>query len=293
MISLIKIRYLFVRPSWVSIVCISLFSFIFVTGCGDNNILQPEANNSKHVNPVKANQLKNSGSLNKFSGEELYRGIFLAHGQVAEQIPEIRDYLMITNHIKDKHQLSAIEALQERIIDAIKISEPDFFDSFERAMTSGDHLIIQEKLAKTSEITLTAISGMPEIKKLRQELKKNPDLVEQVMDDLKKYEDITQIDDAELQRALNISILQVLDSDEVEIQPNASIVVFIFAAAAVVAAVTIVAAQSYAVALNIAGAINVAAAVVAWVEVVAPEVESVNGKSLLGERIVHSIATIL
>src|SRR5690554_6723660 len=145
---------------------------------------------------------------------------------------------MITNHIKDKHQLAAIEALQERIIDAIKNSDPDFFDSFERAMTSGDHLIIQEKLAKTSEITLTAISGMPEIQKLRQELKKNPNLIEQVMDDIKQHEDITQIDDAELQRALNISILQVLDSDEVEIHPNASIVVFIFAAAAIVAAVT-------------------------------------------------------
>jgi len=205
-----------------------------------------------------------------FSGAELYRGIILAHGPVAGMIPEIRDQLLPPRVAQDRQLRRAMEMFQDRLIEEIGLTHPQFFDDFAAAMRSGDHLAVQEGLERAARVTLETLSNMHEVAALRAALKEDPGRMRGFLDALKQNPQAAGIDDATIQKAIELAIARGLDQAEAPQDPytvDSSIVVVLVAVAAIVAAITVVLAQSYAAVLNIAGAVNVALVVVAWTSV--------------------------
>jgi hypothetical protein len=203
----------------------------------------------------------------EFSGMDLYRGIILAHGPVAGLIPEIRDQLVPPGLLQDRQLRRAMEMFQDRLIEEIALTHPRFFDEFAAAMRSGDHLAVQDGLEKAARVTLDTLSGMHEVAALRAALKEDPGRMRGFLDALKQNPEAAGIDDATIQKAIELAIARGLEQDEAPQDPytvDSSVVVVLVAVAAIVAAITVVLAQSYAAALNIATAVNVAVVVVAW-----------------------------
>lgn len=236
-----------------------------------------------------------------FSGADLYRGIILAHGPVAGLIPEIRDQLVPPRFAQDRQLRRAMEMFQDRLIEEIGLTHPQFFDGFAAAMKSGDHLAVQEGLEKAGRVTLETLSNMHEVAALRAALKEDPGRMRAFLDVLKQNPEAAGIDDATIQKAIELAIARGLDQAEAPQDPytvDSSIVVVLVAVAAIVAAITILLAQSYATALNLAVAVNVAVVAVAWTWVYATSSDGKRHKGitrlpLSREQMVDSIVLAL
>lgn len=236
----------------------------------------------------------------EFSGMDLYRGIILAHGPVAGLIPEIRDQLVPPGLLQDRQLRRAMEMFQDRLIEEIALTHPKFFDEFAAAMRSGDHLVVQDGLEKAARVTLDTLSGMHEVAALRAALKEDPGRMRGFLDALKQNPGAAGVDDATLQRAIELAIARSIDQEDTQDPPSVdtSVVVVLVAVAAIVAAITIALAESYAAALNIAAAVNVYVAVVAWTWVYATSSDGKRRKAasrlpLSREQMVDSIVLAL
>jgi hypothetical protein len=236
----------------------------------------------------------------EFSGMDLYRGIILAHGPVAGLIPEIRDQLVPPGLLQDRQLRRAMEMFQDRLIEEIALTHPKFFDEFAAAMRSGDHLEVQDGLEKAARVTLDTLSGMHEVAALRAALKEDPGRMRGFLDALKQNPRAAGVDDATLQRAIELAIARSIDQEDTQDPPSVdtSVVVVLVAVAAIVAAITIALAESYAAALNIAAAVNVAVVAVAWTWVYATSSDGKRRKAasrlpLSREQMVDSIVLAL
>ena len=236
----------------------------------------------------------------EFSGMDLYRGIILAHGPVAGLIPEIRDQLVPPGLLQDRQLRRAMEMFQDRLIEEIALTHPKFFDEFAAAMRSGDHLAVQDGLESAARVTLDTLSGMHEVAALRAALKEDPGRMRGFLDALKQNPGAAGVDDATLQRAIELAIARSIDQEDTQDSPSVdtSVVVVLVAVAAIVAAITIALAESYAAALNIAAAVNVYVAVVAWTWVYATSSDGKRHKAasrlpLNREQMVDSIVLAL
>jgi ribosomal protein S12 methylthiotransferase accessory factor YcaO len=101
------------------------------------------------------------------------------------------------------------------------------------------------------------------------------------VDALRQNPQAAGIDDATIQKAIELAIARGLEQADAPQDPytvDSSIVVVLVAVAAIVAAITVVLAQSYAATLNIATAVNVAVVVVAWTWVYATTGGGGDGK---------------
>jgi len=216
-----------------------------------------------------------------FTGPDLYRGIILAHGPVADLIPEIRDQILPPRVAQDRQLRRAMEMFQDRLIEEIGLTHPQFFDDFAAAMRSGDHLTVQEGLETAARVTLDTLSNMHEVAALRAALKEDPGRMRAFVDALRQNPQAAGIDDATIQKAIELAIARGLEQADAPQDPytvDSSIVVVLVAVAAIVAAITVVLAQSYAATLNIATAVNVAVVVVAWTWVYATTGGGGDGK---------------
>lgn len=275
-----RYRRLFVRSWFLIPLCAVFLGFVVLDGTGFAAPARPAAP--------------------EFSGMDLYRGIILAHGPVAGLIPEIRDQLVPPGLLQDRQLRRAMEMFQDRLIEEIALTHPKFFDEFAAAMRSGDHLAVQDGLDNAARVTLDTLSGMHEVAALRAALKEDPGRMRGFLDALKQNPGAAGIDDATLQKAIELAIARGIDQGDTQDPPSGdtSVVVVLVAVAAIVAAITIALAQSYAAALNIAAAVNVAVVAVAWTWVYATSSDGKRRKAasrlpLSREQMVDSIVLAL
>jgi cannibalism toxin, SdpC family len=99
--------------------------------------------------------------VSALTGEQLYRGIILAEGPVADLLPELRDNMKMENFISDKGQLAEISKANDQVIETMKKLSPGFFDTFKKDIQSGDHLRIRGALESALKVTQAALSTMP------------------------------------------------------------------------------------------------------------------------------------
>ncbi len=267
-----SVRRSFGTPPWIAAICVALA--VFVTRATDTS---------------GADRLRASA---RFSGVDLYRGLVLAHGPVADLIPEIRDHYRVTSFVTDPEHLQLVEAVQQRILQAVAAVDPAFFATFAALVRSGDPLAIQRGLELAAGTTLAAIAGIPEVQQLRQRAREDPGVRQRILSEIRAVEGLERISDEDLGLAVDLILADSLDlGARGNVAPDGSIVVIIVAVAAIVAAVTVVAAQSYAAALNIATSVNIVAAAVFWVTIFVADINA--GSRLLQEQLVHSVATLL
>lgn len=219
-----------------------------------------------------------------YDGQTLFRGIVLGQGEVAQLIPEIRDHYMVENFATSDEQLREIFDFQDRLLAAIAVSDPAYFEGFKTVMESGDHLRIQRKLDESALVVWKAIMTLPEGRALLvhpEGLAAHLDLeataeIAALMDI-----DVSTLDAAEVEEALAWLASQAggpADKAEEVLQPTfLAIACAIFFAVAVhnVAAVTA----------------TVAAAVAVTVKLALPD--RVAAEGLLEEQLINSIALTL
>lgn len=107
-----------------------------------------------------------------YSGEELYRGIVLVQGPVADSIPEIRDNLKLENFQISRKMLATVRRAEDQIIAQIRVTKPAFFATFKAQMESGDHLVIQKGLWDAGVVTQAAVEALPGTKLAKARLAK-------------------------------------------------------------------------------------------------------------------------
>ena len=120
------------------------------------------------------------------TGEDIYRGVVFADGPVADMVPVIRDHARLSDRIKDAKQLQDVRKVQDRLIRAIQKSDPGFFDTFARDMRSGNPQAVDRALRSASAVSLRAAAAQPEVEKLRELKKSNPERYREVREALAK-----------------------------------------------------------------------------------------------------------
>jgi SdpC family antimicrobial peptide len=111
--------------------------------------------------PPSGNVEVQATNVSSLSGEQLYRGIILADGPVADLLPEIRDNVKLDNFITDKEQLATISKANDQVVDQVRKVRPDFFDSFKKDIQSGDHLLIRRGMQDALTLTQAVVSKLP------------------------------------------------------------------------------------------------------------------------------------
>jgi SdpC family antimicrobial peptide len=232
------------------------------------------------------------------SGEELFRGILLADGPVADMLPEIRDQIRPMLVVNAEPRLRrAIVFFQDELIEALGRRDPAFFDDFAAAMRSGDRLRLQRTLVGAGHATVAALRESPAIRAVGRDLKADPARQRALYQALRSEPGLEALSDADLEAAVaSMAALAVEPVDEEPVEspdPDSSIVAVLVAVAAVAGAITVAVASSYAGAINVVLAVNFYVAVVATYQVYVTRSPTIvpDGTTLLQEQLVDSIAT--
>jgi SdpC family antimicrobial peptide len=249
--------------------CVSLAAFgLTTTGCSEVAGI---------VAPAEA-----APAAASYSGEELYQGLVLGWGPVAEALPFVRQHYSVTRFENDPAQLQLFEAVQARIVSSIATERPDFFGRFAERIQSGDHFEIDKALREASEVTAVAVRSMPEMESLRAELATNQELREAVRASLSPQGAEMGMDPEEL-ASLALAFLSA-EGDQAY-DPGTQWVAFAafltFAVAVNVAAVATVALVSVAVVTKM-GAVDITATEAAMA--------GTTGRRLLEDRFIHAVA---
>lgn len=95
----------------------------------------------------------------RHSGEDLFRGIFLASGYVAEALPEIRDY-QASRFIQNQEQLAEIKRKQDLVVAEVARLAPGFFYDLEQTVSGKNPVLIRTKLEQGVALLQTALSRL-------------------------------------------------------------------------------------------------------------------------------------
>lgn len=99
-------------------------------------------------------------AVQDFDGETLYRGLVQWRGPAADLVPEVQEVKdLLREPFNDpglQKYAAEIDEVHDRLLAAIPAIDPTFFDRFEKAIESGDHLLVQRALSEAGEVTLEA-----------------------------------------------------------------------------------------------------------------------------------------
>ncbi len=140
---------------------------------------------------------------NAYSGEALFRGIFLADGPIAEIIPEVRD-LRFRRYVRDREMLQQIEAIHDGIVIMVQQKYPEYMSTLERAVASKNPVQINKQIKAGKQILQSIMQEMgfePDIQAMHAALKDRmaengqvslEDLKEDVINSMKNYSNMLQ-----------------------------------------------------------------------------------------------------
>jgi SdpC family antimicrobial peptide len=117
-------------------------------------------------------------NVRDFDGETLYRGLVQWRGPASGLVPEVKEIKkLLWEPFNDpylrKHAVE-IEEMHDRLLAEIPAIDPTFFDRFEAAVESGDHLAVQLALYEAGEITLKAAQRTTNLNKALRALSNKP-----------------------------------------------------------------------------------------------------------------------
>lgn len=226
-------------------------------------------------------------AVSRGTGEQLFRGLILGSGPVAEAVPEIRDFLRAENFTRDKNRLADVRLVHERIVAAVRAHDPAAFERLQLAIRTGSHLKIQKALRSASRTAEEAVaSSMPEVAKLRTEIANNPKMLFDLRAELKRQaqENLTPAD-----ATRRSALVLLMGGDRSLRDGNGECVLVIVVATLAIAINYVWVAQV----VTLVEAVTVAIAANIYIE---EEAEFASASSatrqLLGERLVHSVARL-
>jgi SdpC family antimicrobial peptide len=110
-------------------------------------------------NGVSNSTTSSNSKFDDYTGEELFEGVFFAQGKVAEEIPSIRNsasYFQVREISSNLEKNSTGVGLEE-IMNKVNENNPNYYSELEASVSSGDHLLISEKLQEGAEHMHSAV----------------------------------------------------------------------------------------------------------------------------------------
>ncbi|HMR44313.1 MAG TPA: hypothetical protein PKC40_10795, partial [Saprospiraceae bacterium] len=89
--------------------------------------------------------------------EDLFRGIFLASGYVADALPEIRDH-MATNYLDNQEQLNEVKRRQDLIVQQVARDAPGFFYELEQAVSHKNPVQVRNMIEQGVVVLQNALA---------------------------------------------------------------------------------------------------------------------------------------
>ncbi len=218
--------------------CITLGLALNLVGCQTNLLHEVLPQNTNSISGRLEQTVKS------YSGEELFRGIFMAEGEVANK-------LSIFDKMPIRHQLQQDSKLQQKykkevdvIMEVIEKEHPEFFSNFQKDITSGNITIVEKTIKNGAKILIETLKPMPKYEKIFAKVNEEIDVAE-----------ITKADGT-----LDTEKLQaILDKQKLEesFNPQCAIVTFEFG-------IYVLAVMDFGIVWNIGVLINVGGLVNVW-----------------------------
>lgn len=117
----------------------------------------------------------------KVTGEALFRGIMMGEGQVANDVPQVRDLYALDQVVTDKTARTAMSEFNDELIGAIKKNHPGYFGEFRKALTSGDQLKVRAELRNANQILMSSLHDIPEVKQAAERISEDPEYAESIL----------------------------------------------------------------------------------------------------------------
>lgn len=109
----------------------------------------------------------------KFTGEEMFQGIFFAHGEFAAKIPSLNKFVQAARDYSEEDR-QEVERMVGKLCNTIKTQDPTFFDQFERRISSKNHQEISSAIKDGSIAIYNNIELIfPGITKVIKEMEKD------------------------------------------------------------------------------------------------------------------------
>ncbi|MGS2737834.1 hypothetical protein [Sinomicrobium sp. M5D2P17] len=126
----------FIKKKEKKIAFLLSFIILFIS-CSKDNLVQNELGEESF------------NKLSKFSGEDIFNGVFFYEGEVAKIFPTTHGQTVIKAKL-NSDILKKLHKVQSDIIDVFKAEDPEYFVNFKNIITSGDHLRIRDQLMQSS-----------------------------------------------------------------------------------------------------------------------------------------------
>lgn len=200
-------------------------------------------------------------------GETFFRGILLGQGPLVHELRSLRPMLDLTTLVNDPAILAASRELEQRLVRDIRTADPTYFDRFEDALTSGDHLRIRAALHDARRVVFETSMAWPESRPALERVRSDPELRGEVLrlsrelsppgDDVDEQQVLAALDEDLVRARIRELTLEGQGGSEEYIL--AGVVAFVVAGVIhwVAVALNIAAAMNFAVAVNVITPCNV------------------------------------
>lgn len=122
-----------------------------------------------------------------YSGEALFKGIFFAEGEVAEQIPELSG-LSAKNFASTDNEIQEIDAFHAEVIAYVNRNYPAYMGTLESAVNSRSHVKIDQVVTQGKSIVEEAINSLSYERDLKAEQDLQANLEAKVNSDMSTAE---------------------------------------------------------------------------------------------------------
>lgn len=102
-----------------------------------------------------ASNEKMSGHNERMNGADWFKTIVYADGDLTNQIPSLTKYSPLEMGLT-ADELTEFRLMQDKVISQIDIDNPEFLNSYEKAMESGDPVQIEEKMNESKVVLYNA-----------------------------------------------------------------------------------------------------------------------------------------
>lgn len=142
-------------------------------------------------------------SPKEYDGQQIFKGLVLAQGPVAEEIPVMQEHFMLENYVQTAAQQKALTTFNEKVVSQIAEERPDYFASFRERITSGNRTEIKEALDDASVVAVEATARLESVRAFQERLQ-DPALADSILSTLSRY-DVEDRTVEEAERILEIT----------------------------------------------------------------------------------------
>lgn len=152
---LIQARRLALYQATAAITAVTLF----LVSC--NEAASPTSRQSNHRIDKHTEDLDYNVPV---PGLEAYKALFQGRGELAADVPFVRDNYQTSLFITTAQEDSIYNAFSDQMIDAINDVDSTFFADFQAHITSGDPFAVEDGLRRAASVTLQAALTIPEVR---------------------------------------------------------------------------------------------------------------------------------